>query len=214
MRTKPWIETPNNPHEPVEIRAPLTASHGSMKTMKPFHVGVKPKLTYFKYADVSSNHITKEDAAKLDSTAKDKNNFLPIVRKYAEGWYVYVGGKLGNGDGEHAAYYEEFKVLGMSEDFLKLCNFASKQDMHFICIDADGTEYQELTEFDWESESNFNLRDRVVATPAGDDDFEEFEGIIIGVRITGQADTKIFSVKDQDDDVFDCYACQLKKLEK
>jgi hypothetical protein len=54
--------------------------------------------------------------------------------------------------------------------------------------------------------NDFKKGDKVVATPESDDEFYEFEGTVIGFRDNGN----LITVKDQNDDCFDCRPKQLK----
>ena len=53
---------------------------------------------------------------------------------------------------------------------------------------------------------DFKIGDRVIATPDIDDDFHEFKGTVVGFRDNGN----LITVKDQNDDCFDCRPGQLK----
>ena len=56
---------------------------------------------------------------------------------------------------------------------------------------------------------DFKTGDRVIATPTIDDDWHEFEGIVCEFRDNGN----LITVKDQDDNGWDCYPHQLKRSE-
>ena len=54
--------------------------------------------------------------------------------------------------------------------------------------------------------NDFKKGDKVIATPESDDDFYEFEGTVAGFRDNGN----LVTVKDQEDNHFDCRPSQLK----
>lgn len=57
----------------------------------------------------------------------------------------------------------------------------------------------------------FNFNDRVNVSAKGDSPSHDFTGVMIGVRKTA-GQPIVYSVRDQDDDVFDCDPDQLTKV--
>lgn len=64
-----------------------------------------------------------------------------------------------------------------------------------------------LVTFEVDIDDGFTVDDEVIVTPADNDDFHEFKGFIDSFR------GSFISVRDAEDNVWDVYAYQLKKVE-
>lgn len=91
----------------------------------------------FKYLDISTKHVTEEDMKKL--AANDTNSEV-IAYSYPEGVWVYVPPEF-----KTKELLDEGFSLGFCGAILK----AEKFDCPFLRIDADGTQHDDLLEYDW-----------------------------------------------------------------
>jgi ribA/ribD-fused uncharacterized protein len=89
---------------------------------------------FFKVLDISTGHLTQEDAQRLD----DGECPLPFnTTKY--GWIVYC-----RGNSEEGVYTE-----GMSKAFAKVMAWARGVKADYVWFDRDGTTYSNLETFEW-----------------------------------------------------------------
>lgn len=102
-----------------------------------------PKLKARLFADISTCHITEDDAKKLQELAEryddGRGSFSPTVYSYEEGFFVYVSDN----------YLSDYKNASMSSAFINLLAMANKQRMAYLNLDIDGEIYDELPQFDW-----------------------------------------------------------------
>ena len=104
------------------------------------------EITCFPHADVSTRHITKEDAERLDELALELmyGGRTPVtIAKYPEGYFLSVPSELTLDD-------EDFKrAMGVSDALIGLMVYLSELDVHILRLDADGTRHDNLPKFDW-----------------------------------------------------------------
>jgi len=96
-----------------------------------------------KVLDISTGHMTKNDAVLLDRSPEDEDS-PAIVYKYDEGYFVYVGDFL---DERHN--YEDYRDYGFSDAFTDILLFAKKTGMKYVQFDCDGASYCDLPNFTW-----------------------------------------------------------------
>lgn len=90
----------------------------------------------FKVLDISTGHMTKEDAEKLSLNDPDKTLGLPSYELDEYGWLVYIGEMEDN-------------WANMSPEFNKVLTLANDLGCDYVRFDRDGREYPELPSFDW-----------------------------------------------------------------
>jgi hypothetical protein len=112
------------------------------------------QLKLFPYADVSTGHVTKEDAQRLDEDATATDERRPacvrridetprlIVFAYDAGFFI------------HAAVAEEVDEQALlatrySASLLTLLQMAHEQQAVFLRLDRDGTLYPDLPVYHW-----------------------------------------------------------------
>lgn len=103
-------------------------------------------LTTFKYADVSTIHITPEDDTILTKEAKKnlKDSGKIIVFPTDHGYFVYVPPK-----DMIEEYTEDFKKLGLSQEFFNVMLRAKNEHCVFVRFDSDGEKYADLPMMEW-----------------------------------------------------------------
>lgn len=105
------------------------------------------KLPVYKYADVSSGHITQKDAELLDIAASFAGRYagVPLIAKYAKGWFLST----------RPDWYDEeqwamdLTELGFSRDFIGLWHEVSKKGCQILRLDADGEQIAGLPLHQW-----------------------------------------------------------------
>jgi hypothetical protein len=90
---------------------------------------------FFSVFDCSTGHMSKQDDDKL----KDKECPLAVY-DYEFGCFLYVACD----DVVEAAIH-----AGFSSAFVDLIRIARKAGCKFICLDGDGTRYEDLPYFEW-----------------------------------------------------------------
>lgn len=98
-----------------------------MKTIKDAFV--------FRTLDISTNHVTREDALKLDA-CDDGTICAYNLGEY--GWLVYVG-----------EIEDNWPADEWSAAFRNIMLTARDMDCDYVRFDRDGREYEELPLFDW-----------------------------------------------------------------
>jgi hypothetical protein len=110
---------------------------GMMKKMK-----INPREIR-RFVDVSSAHITENDAQLLTEYAKSKNSIL-IVMEYNEGCWLYV--PLSDMLDQKLAAWAR---AGLSKALCDLVRAARAEGIDYLKIDADGGHHEGFPEFDW-----------------------------------------------------------------
>lgn len=100
------------------------------------------KPVFVKMLDVSTGHITKTDAEKLENDAAvvfggDCPTSKVIVENFRYGYNVHV---LLDCDVASIPYSENFK---------KILKFSAKNGASWVRFDRDGETYQQFETFDW-----------------------------------------------------------------
>jgi hypothetical protein len=104
-----------------------------------------PTIHITKNLDVSTAHITKDDADLLTSQVY-KGNFEVedvIVYPYQEGFFVYVPRE------DTRTFNRRARKAGFSESFLKVINLARKNGCKYAQLDCDGPLYKGLKRHEW-----------------------------------------------------------------
>lgn len=91
----------------------------------------------FKVLDISTGHLTKEDAERLGN--ESNKGLAPVYELHEYGWLVYVGEIEDNWQNEPE----------MSEHFVKVLETANELGCDYVRFDRDGREYPELQKFEW-----------------------------------------------------------------
>lgn len=105
-------------------------------------------MAIYKYLDVSTCHITKNDADMLTKAANSYDFHDPIVYEYREGFFLPIM----SGKGERASMLEcmdGYREKGYSSAFFKLLHYALNKRVSIIRLDADGDHIADLPENDW-----------------------------------------------------------------
>lgn len=105
------------------------------------------KLTTYNYLDISTKHITKEDADRLaELSLEEVHSSRPLpttVCAYKYGWFLGVPEELTMAD-------DDFREkMGLSFHLLGLMVCCSEQGIPLIRIDPDGCEHDAIHTFDW-----------------------------------------------------------------
>lgn len=114
-----------------------------------------------KYIDFSTGHITWKDQLLLEedaqasesegvSTAPNCDHGL-IVHQYREGYWIYCF----TGDSASFTFDElagRCRAGGYSDHLIRLLKIAGNAGCTFLRLDADGTRYTTLPQFDWATE--------------------------------------------------------------
>jgi len=95
---------------------------------------VKPEVV--KFMDVSTAHITKTDAEKLDSSNNAACGELSFDR-FEYGYYVYIPDQ------------STTDRLPMSSAFKTLMHYARESGFRAVKLDCDATNYPQLASFTW-----------------------------------------------------------------
>jgi len=92
----------------------------------------------YRYLDISTGHITKNDADLLRNDHEPDGAFL--IGKYSEGFILSLG-----------EYTEVSNVVGreFSKEFYDILNYAQLKGCCLLRLDADGMEFPNLPTFDW-----------------------------------------------------------------
>ena len=93
----------------------------------------------FKYADLCTSHMTKEDSGKLQNMADNLNESELTVYSNDYGFFVMVP--------EYET--ERFENIGFSEALLSLLKRCSSENIGVIRFDCDALESDDLLTFDW-----------------------------------------------------------------
>ena len=106
--------------------------------------------------DVSTCHITENDAALLDSSK------VVVVHKYEEGYFVFVPedpNDFYDFIGLHCiinrtvtdieSEEQIFTDAGFSKDFVNLMKLARQHGCKYLQLDRDGREYGDLPKYSW-----------------------------------------------------------------
>ena len=99
---------------------------------------VFPNPTTYKYIDVSSSHVTKEDMDLL------QGSMGIIAFPYEEGAFVHVPTEHGVFEGYHNEATDHY-----SREFCDLLEWAHERKCAFLRIDSDGETYEDMPTFDW-----------------------------------------------------------------
>lgn len=104
------------------------------------------KIMTFPHADVSTRHISRADAERLDELALEllHGGTAPVtVAKYPEGYFLSVPDELSWDD-------EDFKrQMGVSDALMGLMICLSEEGVYILRLDADGIRNDDLPKFDW-----------------------------------------------------------------
>ena len=102
-------------------------------------------MDIFKYADVSTKHITAKDNDILDRL-KRSDNFPMTVANYEYGYFIALP-ELET----FRKYGEKDRLIehGMSEAFCHLIEMAIKKKCTILRLDRDGWDCKGLKEFEW-----------------------------------------------------------------
>lgn len=88
----------------------------------------------------STAHIRKEDSDRLD---KNKSDFL-MFDLYPFGWNIIIDPSY-----KEEGFKKNFIEDGFSEEFYNILITAEELGCNRLCLDKDGSEYEELPKFDW-----------------------------------------------------------------
>jgi hypothetical protein len=111
----------------------------------------KGLLQQYKYADVSTRHITKKDAELLEQAAKAENDsfermkFPFTIAAYPEGFFISLPGK----QADFAENMESLIQFGLSFDCIKLFGRCVKEGAYVLRLDRDAYEVEGIKKFDW-----------------------------------------------------------------
>jgi hypothetical protein len=99
-----------------------------------------------KMLDVSTSHITENDAKLLDESDSKKQssisrNPLSAFSK-GVGWLVNI-------PATDEEVFKEILNYGYSNEFVELVKVALNHDCDWINLDCDGAEIEDLPKFDW-----------------------------------------------------------------
>jgi len=98
------------------------------------------KFTTFSCADISTCHMTPEDAKLLN-----KNAASCVVARYTEGWICWVAV-------DESSWIDQKQSLvdaGFSGAFINLFRDLHKYGIPYCHFDADGKKVGRAPEFDW-----------------------------------------------------------------
>lgn len=113
----------------------FTDTRKEMKTMTKPHGQVVIKEPYiFKVLDISTGHITEDDAKRLEAN-EDR---ITAYSLHEYGWLVYIGEII-----------ENWPKKYWSPAFRKVLRVAKELGCEYVRFDRDGTEYDGLPKFDW-----------------------------------------------------------------
>jgi hypothetical protein len=90
----------------------------------------------FEVLDISTCHLTNDDADRLTLNDSEKTLGLPAYTLDEYGWLVYIG-ETGDNWGN------------MSPEFKEIMKQASELGCDYIRFDRDGREYDDLPKFEW-----------------------------------------------------------------
>ena len=93
-----------------------------------------------KMLTLSTIHITKETAEKLNYELNNNVMYLVVYAKEDCGWYVYIPEEL-------TLYPEDYEDV--PDDLMKLLLFARDMDCGILCLDCDGEVLDYLEKFYW-----------------------------------------------------------------
>lgn len=99
-----------------------------------------------KFCVVSSSHVTKTDAANLDALQASMDRAPTMVSEYAQGWIVSTMPASPTSPPEWA---QQWRDVGMSDEFIKLFMFARSQGFGLLQLDADGYVIGGAPVFEW-----------------------------------------------------------------
>ena len=105
-----------------------------------------------KALDVSTSHITEEDAKLLESSTSQGEvhfglGYPTIVYSYPEGYFVYA--HVGDNAAEVRDFNKACRAAGYSEAFLKVMQMARRNGCKYAQLDCDGIEYPQLKTYKW-----------------------------------------------------------------
>lgn len=121
---------------------------GLMKTARQISAGnsAEPVLQSATMAEVSTQHITREDNEILTKIADSKSFDQLIVYAKEDGFFVFVDDCWSNDNNDRA---KEIALVGLSKNFLNLLMLANKQGYWWLLIDHGATYTEGLQEFVW-----------------------------------------------------------------
>ena len=100
-------------------------------------------LTSYKYADVSTSHITVGDDEILTGLAlrsiQGRYDSL-IVYPTSHGYFVFISSDLEE---------DKLRGLGLSDDFISVVRLAQSEGNQFVRFDADAETYEGLASHAW-----------------------------------------------------------------
>lgn len=109
-------------------------------------------LTIYKYADVSTCHITVKDKDILEAQEPDMgpipslvDRFPLTVAKYREGFFIPIG----EGEEWLKEMMDDLLKAGLSMSFIKLLGHCIKEGVYVLRLDADGNEIAGLPKHEW-----------------------------------------------------------------
>lgn len=93
-----------------------------------------------KMITLSTAHISRETANKLDIKTIYGVNFipLPIYNKDGYGWFICL-----------SSYLKMLDEIELPEDLKACCSLAKENDCEWLCLDCDGEIYPGIPTYDW-----------------------------------------------------------------
>ena len=98
-------------------------------------------MAVYKYLDVSTSHITKNDNDILQASCTSDRFPGCFVYHYDFGYFISVY--------SDAPSEEEKKESGLSENFFKILDHARENECPLLLLDADGDILENFEEFEW-----------------------------------------------------------------
>ena len=98
-------------------------------------------MSFLKYLDASTGHITREDNALLQQTETSEGVPGCYVYPYDNGYFISIY--------PDEPSEQEMKESGFSESFFNVQEYARKNGCTVLRLDADGDEIPELETHRW-----------------------------------------------------------------
>jgi hypothetical protein len=127
---KPWAyrNAPSKKAEPATYRL----NRLGIQAGNPFIV---------KSLDISTDHITKEEAVLLDDASKGESENPVVAYKYEYGHFVFVSPEKTD--------YLAISQYGYSPQFISILRRAKELGCKYVQFDGDGIQYDDLETFSW-----------------------------------------------------------------
>jgi len=101
-----------------------------------------------KYLDLSSSHVSSKDLHTLEQEFADRE---PRIQGHEFPWgfmiWVPIKSKPDDPIVDRQSYYDDYKVLGLSDAFINLLKLAATKKCTLICLTQDGEEEPSLPRF-------------------------------------------------------------------